>query len=341
MGHMQRQTLINNPVTLDPAEIRTLVEHGEQVVVQFSQPGFDAVLLDELDALCRQYGDAIRVRFYGFHGQEFDCSVLSGLPNVRNLTLDSYAVANFSALQRLENLQRLHVGIFELKAPNFLSWPNLHGLTHLGLGGTRRAHFDLRPLEQFRDLRRLFVDGHTKNIDAIGSLPALADLTLQIAHTASIAFVNRLAALRSLTFMLGGRVNLDELEDCPIEELEIIRVKGFEALDRIERFPRLRRLLIEDQLRLTQLSFDHEMPALEDLRVLNCKQFVRLDGLGKLGALKHLRIYGTALDFDTMIAQPLPAPLEIVGFYTGRSRADEVLRLRLQEMGYWDGLSPR
>ena len=341
MGHMQRQPLINNPAILDPAEIRTLVEHGERVVVQFSKPGFDAALLAELDALCRQYGDAIKVRFYGFHGQEFDCSVLSGLPNVRDLTLDSYAVANFSALQRLENLQRLHVGIFELKAPDFLSWPNLQGLTHLGLGGTKRAHFDLRPLEQFQDLRRLFVDGHTKNIDATGSLPALADLTLKIAHTASIAFVNRLAALRSLTFILGGRVNLDELDDCPIEELEIIRVKGFEALDRLERFPRLRRLLIEDQLRLTQLSFDREMPALEELRILGCKKFARLDGLGQLSGLKHLRLYGTAVDFDALFGQPRPAPLEIVGFYTGRSRADEALRLRLQQMGYWDGLSPR
>lgn len=341
MGHMQRQTLINNPATLDPVEIRAAVEHGDQVIVQFSQPGFDAALLAALDALCLQYDDAIRVRFYGFYGQEFDCSVLSSLPNVRNLTLDCYSVANFSALQQLKQLLRLHVGIFELVAPNFLSWPNLHGLTHLGLGGTRRAHFDLRPLEKFCALRRLFLNGHTKNIDAVGGLPALSDLRLEIAHTASIAFINRLPALRALTFLLGGRANLDELNECPVEELEIIRVKGFERLDRIERFPHLRRLVIEDQLRLTQLSFDREMQALEELRIVNCKQFASLDGLGKLSALKHLRIYGTALDFDTLVAQPLPVPLEIVGFYTGRNRADEALRLRLKEMGYWDGLSPR
>ena len=341
MAQMLCQTRIDNPVALDPAEIRTLIEQGEEVIVQFSRPGFDAALLAELDTLCRQYGVAVGVRFYGSHRPEFDCGVLASLPNVRNLTLDCYSVANFNALQQLEHLQRLHVGIFELGVRDFLSWANLQGLTHLGLGETRRAHFDLRPLEQCQELRRLFVSGHTKNIEAIGSLPAMADLTLKIAHTASIAFINRLAALRSLTFILGGRANLDELDECPIEELEIIRVKGFERLDRIERFPQLRRLVIEDQLRLTRLAFDREMPQLEDLRILNCKKLASLDGLGKLSALKHLRIYGTALDFDTLIAQPLPAPLEIVGLYTGRSRADEALRLRLQQMGYWDGLSPR
>jgi hypothetical protein len=341
VSNVQRQTRITNPAVLDPGEIRALVDRGDHVVVQFSQPGYDAALLSSLDALCRQCGDQVEVRFYGFGGETFDCAVLASLPQVRSLTLDCRSVVNLDVLQQLDHLLRLHVGIVDIEEPDLLSWPSLHGLTHLGLGETRRPHFDLRPLAQFRQLRRLFVVGHANNIDAIGSLSALTDLTLRIPHTVSVAFVNELAALRSLRFILGGRANLDELRESPIEELEIIRVKGFERLDRLERFPRLRRLVIEDQLRLTQLSIDHELPALEELRILGCKKFARLDSLGKLSGLKHLRLYGTAVDFDTLIAQPLPAPLDIVGFYTGRSRADEALRLRLQQMGYREGLSPR
>lgn len=337
MRQVQRSTRIENPTALDATDIRPLVARGERVIVQFSRPGYGGPLLASLDALCMEFGEELEVRFYG---HTVDLGMLASLPHVQCLSLDCLdSVTNFAALQGLGQLARLHIGILELEEPNFLCWPNLHGLTHLTLNETRRAHFDLRPLENFRQLRRLFLSGRMKNMSAIGGLPVLSDVTLNIAHTASIAFVNELPALRALKFILGGRANLDELLASPLEELEIVWVKGFERLDRLERFPHLRRLSIDQQARLTRLVIDTEMPAMEELRIVDCKQFAQLNGLHGLTGLQTLWLYRTALDADTLLAQPLPGQLQTLGFYTGRTRADEALRLRLDRMGYGKGVS--
>jgi protein phosphatase 1 regulatory subunit 7 len=326
-----------DPATWDDEEIGVIVGRGDLVVVQFSQADYDAASLDALDARCRQFGERIEVRFYG---HAFDCKMLARLPQVRRLSLDCLdTVGNFTALQELEHLEHLTVGIFEFEEPDFLAWPNLHDLTGLTLGSTRRADINLDHLRHFRQLRQLFVGGHTRNIAALGSVSSLSDLTLRIPGTTSIAFINTLPQLTRLAFILGGRSNLDELATCPIEELEIIRVKGFERLDRLTRFPRLQRIDIEDQLRLTRLSIDAELPDLARLRIVNCKAFAQLDGLHLLPHLGTLWLHSTALNFDELFGQQMPGRLQRVGFYTGRTRADAALRLRLEHMGYQVGLS--
>jgi protein phosphatase 1 regulatory subunit 7 len=337
MRPVERSTRIDNPSAVQRDEIAAIAARGELAIVQFSRPCYDMALLEALDALCLEFGEHIEMRFYG---HPVDCGVVAMLAQVQRLSLDCLrTVKNFTALRTLARLTRLSIGIEELEAPDFLAWPNLHCLTHLTLAGAGRPRVDLDHLRHFRRLHTLSLHGHTKNIAALGEVVSLSDLTLNIAGATNIAFINALPRLARLGFMLGGRANLDELTACPIEELEIVRVKGFERLDRLDRFPRLRRLDVADQARLTQLSIDAQLSALSYLRITSSKAFTRLDGLHLLPNLETLWLYRTALDFDALFAQPLPARLQKVGFFTGRSRADAALRLRLEQMGYYDGLA--
>jgi len=78
---------------------------------------------------------------------------------------------------------------------------------------------------------------------------------------------------------------------------------------------RLRHLTVEDQLRLTGIRVAPN-PALQDIAVLNCKNFQRIDGLDALPALSSLRLYQTAVDYAALIDRPLPTTLAHVAFYT-------------------------
>ena len=86
-------------------------------------------------------------------------------------------------------------------------------------------------LENYKDLNYLIICGHTKNIDVVGKLTELEYLGLNSISKVKLDFVNKLKRLKSLHFVLGGRENLDEIEENEIETLEIIRVRAFNSFN--------------------------------------------------------------------------------------------------------------
>ena len=128
-------------------------------------------------------------------------------------------------------------------------------------------------------------------------------------------FINKLKNLKSLRFVFGGRENLDEIEENEIETLEIIRVRAFNSFKNIANFKRLKNLLIEDQIQLTEILFDKELPTLKDLKIFNCKNLKSLTGLEKLNGLNQLRIAKTSIIFEEFMKQVFPKSLNILAFY--------------------------
>ncbi|WP_350287280.1 hypothetical protein [uncultured Croceitalea sp.] len=150
--------------------------------------------------------------------------------------------------------------------------------------------------------------------------------------------MNNLKKLKSLHFVLGGRENLDEIEENEIENLEIIRVRAFNSLRNISSFKKLKRLQIEDQIKFKELDFNQALPSLRDFKILNCKTFKHLSGLENLNNLSQLRIYKTDIDFDSFINQSFPKSLDIFAFYTSKTKIDKGIKERLLKLGYKDGL---
>lgn len=315
------------------------LKNGAQVIVQFSGEVYSDKLLSEINDFCAKYNENFSVRFYGFYSSVFDCKTVEKIPQVKSLYIDCLMKAeNLGSLTTLQYLKLLSIGIYQLDDTEILKADNFKNLKELIISETKIKSINLMYLKEYQHLQSLFINGHTKNIDAIGELSNLDYLSLASISKVPISFVNKLKKLKTLRIILGGRENIDEIEENEIEYLEIIRVRGFNKFKNVSHFKKLRDLLIEDQIRLVEINFDKPLCELEDIKVLNCKTFNSLTGLDNLPKLHQLRIYQTNLDFKTFIKQKRPESLKILAFYTTKEKVDKEIKEELKQLGYTDGL---
>ena len=233
------------------------------------------------------------------------------------------------------NLRRLSLGIYQLDDPHILKELKLHNLERLAISETAKANIDLAPLEGCGKLADFYLVGHTKNIDCLSRIPMLRMLSLgHIPKKQSLDFVSRIQSLRRLVVILGGRANISEIQHPLLEDLEILRVLGFNNIDSIEALPSLRLLAIEDQIRLENVRFSQANQNIQSLRIFNCKTLRNLEGLDWLTELKSIRIGVTALDFEPLLKQRLAASLKVFAFYTGKTKENATIRKKLDSLGY-------
>jgi hypothetical protein len=336
---MRPQNRINNPEKIDRLLINKDLKDGKLVIVQFSDKTYSDKTLSELNELCLEYDENFSVRFYGHYSNSFDCRALLKLPNIKSLWLDCLMKAdNLEILTELKNLRRLSLGVFELKDTEIFQANNFKNLNELIIGETKTKALNLKYLENYTDLNYLIICGHKKNIDAIGKLTNLTYLGLNSISNVPLDFVNNLKKLKTLSFVLGGRENLDEIEENEIETLQVIRVRAFNSLMNISNFKKLKSLQIEDQIKLEELHFDKETASLKDFKLINCKKFKTLSGLENLRNLNQLRIYKTEIDFKEFVKGPFPKSLDILAFYTSKVKIDKGIKEELLKLGYKDGL---
>lgn len=330
----KKRILINNPVALDRVQIEQDLRGGNQVIVQFSHPEFYGSILEEVDELCARWDEDFGVRFYAHYSLSFDCQNLLRIPHVKMLQLNSLVQAhNTEALAKLDNLYSLSLGIYELENSEILGIDTLRSLKILNIISDKKI-LNLQYFKEFSYLEELHVGGKVKNLDAIGYLEDLNYLALHSISKLPLHFINRLRKLKNLRILLGGREHIQEIEENEIEDLEISRVRGFHDLTNITAFKALNRLVIEDQIQLQEISFNQEMKALEELSIRNCKGLTRLVGMEQLPLLHKLRIFKTAIDFDSFINQKLPNSLSSVEFATFKSKADQEIQQSLLKLGF-------
>ena len=197
---------------------------------------------------------------------------------------------------------------------------------------------NLEVLGELRHLKQLQLgvyDMLEHDILALENLRGLQYLNLGETRKANIdlAPLRHWPHLAQLHFILGGRASIAEVAAPLLEELEVVRVRGLEDLGDLGRFPRLRRLSVEDQIKVKEIRLGAN-PALEWLILRNCKTLEGLYGLAALPALRKLAVYLTQLDIDALLAAGLPATLHNLTLATGKRKRDEEIHARLSAMGY-------
>lgn len=325
---------INNPERLSEKKVLSAQGAWGLPTIQFSKRGQTKGLLKSVNALCKIFGGNLPVRFYGHYQDGFDAAILKDLPDVKWLLLDCLQnIENPEHIFQLRKLKKLSFGVYNFENPDFLSELKLQNLEQLAVGETKKRNIDLAPLVNAENIRSLAVGGHTKNIDEIGKLKHLETLSLHsIGKNVSCEFVSGISSLKALKFILGGRQNIDEISHPFLSELEIIRVRGFNDLGDLSRFPSLGRLQIEDQIKLLSLSL--KTPELTELKILNCKSLNQLNDLDHLSKINHLRCYETSLDYEDLCRYDWPESLEVLALYSGRKKQDAALRQQLDAKGY-------
>jgi protein phosphatase 1 regulatory subunit 7 len=334
MAHVEER--ITDVVKINKLQVERIFAAGKTPTLQFSEACYSKSVLTKIDKLCEEYGAKIEVRFYGHYSKGFDASVLQYLPSVASLSVDCLQSAtNLVALSKLACLRKLSLGVYFLDDAAILSKLNLAKLEELAIGESKKKDIDVSPLATCGRLKELRIAGHTTNLEVVGRLRSLKSLTLRsISNTQNLKFLNTIATLRRLKIILGGRRGINEIKHRHLEDLEIVWVRGFEDGSFPSNFPGLRRLAIQDQIKLKTITFTSRSARLQYLRISNCKELKVIDGIKNLRNLEHLRVYKTSIDLAHLADAPLPKSLAVCALYSGKSKVDQQIRTMLDSRGY-------
>ena len=249
--------------------------------------------LDLLQQACARLGNGLEVRFFDHDFGEFDASVLDHLDEIRCLSLDGLeSVRHPEAVGRLPKLTVLRFGPRRIDNARILGAIGVHRLEHFTLASTPTPALDFAALGDARSMRSLRLLGHGKNTEAVGRLTSLEELALQPSSKFSLQFVNRMVSLETLKLVLGNAKSINAIEALPaLRDLSFREVRNLEDLGNLERFPRLRRLLVSDQPRITTLQVGRGNAALEHIYLYSVPGLATLKGFSDLPALKSFFVY--------------------------------------------------
>jgi hypothetical protein len=174
----------------------------------------------------------IRLRAYGsYDGSIVDLEFLRFFPVLRSFSVD--AIWKLTSLDGLRHLPE-----------------DLDALT---IGRTERS-LSLGWLERLTQLRQLYLEGQTHDIEVVGRLRSLEDLTLRSITLPGLDLLTDLDHLWSLDLKLGGTKDLRELPSVGhLRYLEIWMVKGFSDLSPVSELPELEVLFLQALKNVTVL----------------------------------------------------------------------------------------
>ena len=215
-------------------------------VVQFDSP------LTEKDCIkLARFLEAypgIPLRIYGHYDETPDLSFLCHFPLLRGFQADVYQLTDINGLEFLSD-----------------------SLEFLGLGQTK-LRLSLKPLARFKNLKDLFLEGHTKDFSVISGLPNLVYLTLRSISLPDLSALIPLQRLRSLALKLGGTKDLSLLPKLSeLRYLELWMVKGLADLTPIGQLQQLRYLFLQDLKQVLQLPTFTQLNNLERCHIENLK----------------------------------------------------------------------
>ncbi|SOD72916.1 hypothetical protein SAMN05892883_2231 [Jatrophihabitans sp. GAS493] len=184
---------------------------------------------------------------------------------------------------------------FSADALRYKDFDSLSGLgylpptaTMIGIGQTKRR-VSLAPLARFTNLRRLFVEGQTKDIDVISSLASLRSLTLRSITLPDLSILRPLHDLRALALKLGGTRDLGLLPEIGcLEYLELWMVRGLDDISSIAFLDHLQYLFLQSLKQVTTLPDFSRLTRLETVWMETMKGLTDLTPLLTAPSLRRV-----------------------------------------------------
>jgi hypothetical protein len=235
-------------------------------VVQFDRPLPESLLV-ELRSRLRDAPD-VTLRVYG---RELDPSLgfLNGFEYVRGLSVEMWHVESFEPLRSFTEL------------------------TALGLGETRSTRPSLRVVQSMPRLKRLWIEAHAREFDAVGDLPLLSSLSLRVPRVKSLNGLREHPALEGFSCSFGVIRDFQPLGTLPrLRCLSLHQIRGLECahLVPLGAAPRLQALELLDLRRVTSLTAFGASPPIRFLRLEGLRALESLAPLAGWPHLTHLEI---------------------------------------------------
>jgi hypothetical protein len=236
-------------------------------VVQFRSLLADADFA-QLAGFLAEYPD-VPLRAYGNYDNSIrDLQFLRFFPRLRHFRIDVWTLQDLGGLQYLPA-----------------------DLQSLGLGATKSRRFSLGLLTRFPHLCRLFIESHSKDIEAVGHLGALEDLTLRSITLPDLRILIPLRQLRSLDIKLGGTKDLRLLPEVGrLRYIELWMVKGLSELDPVGTIPTLQCLFLQSLRKVERLPSLSEATALRRVHIETLKGLRDLTPLCTAPALEEVQL---------------------------------------------------
>lgn len=273
--------------SLTPADIDRLSQDEQLRVVQ-TDGTLPAAMWPTLNRHLFARRPDVQLRVYGFCGLVCDLGFLREMTNVRDFAADCLLEAmSVESIAELVDPQELSLGIYSLESFDVLSSVGA-GLRRLSLGATKSRRPDLRVLSRFTELRTLYIEGQSKNIDVIAELRTLQDLTLRGVTSATLDYVSQLPELWSLDIKLGGIRSLDALRGKrSLKYLELWRIRELSDIGVISTLAGLQHLYLQDLPHIGGLPNLDACAALRRVRLESLKSFHDFSSLENAPALEE------------------------------------------------------
>jgi hypothetical protein len=272
--------------SVTPAEITDLINDPDIRIVQASTT-VDSSTWDLLNNALFSTRPDIKLRLYGFYSEVCDLSFLRQMGNVRHFAADCLMEATgVEYLSYLTNLESLSIGIYNLESFGFLDRLPCEQIISLSLEATHSNRPHLQPLGRCGNLRTLYIEGHQKDIEVVGGLEHLEDLTLRSIGPVDLGFLQALHRLWSLDIKLGGIRDLSALADMnQIKYLELWQVKGLSDINVISTLRGLQFLFLQSLANVVRLP---DFSELKRLRRVFCQNMNALTDLASLSSATAL-----------------------------------------------------
>ena len=255
-------------------------------------------------------------------------------------------VYSSTAIRDLEFL-RFFPTLQNFAADTLLNLGSLDGLRHLpdtlrglGLGATKRQ-LDLRILERFPGLRRLYLERQHKGIEVVSRLTSLDELTFRSITLADLSLLLPLDSLRSLDVKLGGTNDLALLPQVgKLRYLELWRIRGLSDVSKTGELPHLRHLFLQALPQVTVLPDFSGARSLRRIHLEGMKGIRDLRPIATAPVLKEL-VLGDLTQLQPEDLRPLVGlqHLEAVTAHLGgaKKNAEAQALLDLPEVDFsWD-----
>jgi hypothetical protein len=233
----------------------------------------------------------------------------------------------------LRGLTSVSFGIYGFENFYFLySVPRT--LDSLALLGTKSKKPRLSSLNRFPSLRMLSLEGQQNDIETLGELKELEDLTLRSISLPDLGCLQGLKRLRSLDIKLGGIKTFRGVEgNEQIKYLELWQIRDLRTVEVLAALSGLQNVFLQSLPHVTGFPSLSGAVALRRLVIEDLKSLNNFSGLERAPALDEFALIGggpaqTPMQLESLLRGERPKYIN--AWFGSRKKNEEFERLRWQ-----------
>lgn len=196
-----------------------------------------------------------------------DLSFYKEIPNVRNFTIATFNIKDYSQL--LSNTKLQHFGIEE----------------------TKSKAVDVSFIKEFKDLESLYVDGMKKGLEHVQNLKKLKILTFRSVKMDNLNILTELNNLEELNLLFGSYKNLESVSKLKkLKSIEFSRVRQIPDFDFLNSLESLEKIEFEGMSKMEQIPNLSKLTKLKRIHIHNNLRLRDIKAIGEIPNLKCLQL---------------------------------------------------